>query len=221
MTSIKTSRMNPKAIKLAVDHHLANRTISPEKVIEALENMNDQYAPVSYQDFDIEDFEIAGDFDDWGAELLMENIKALAWSINETYAENEARCIKCGCVDSHACSDGCEWVLVNRDAGFGLCSRCIEMRPDDDDLFSNQKIKGESVTVTLWQADRETWGCIPGACVASVTEKGMDELCESDACLDDIQEHVKCLYPLPDLYAESLLIQCIRYAYVMHHAGEK
>jgi hypothetical protein len=35
-----------------------------------------------------------------------------------------ASCIGCGCTDSHACLGGCHWLVVNRNQGVGVCSRC-------------------------------------------------------------------------------------------------
>ncbi len=40
----------------------------------------------------------------------------------------EATCVMCGCTDSRACPDGCEWAWVNREKGEGLCSVCEENR---------------------------------------------------------------------------------------------
>jgi hypothetical protein len=41
-----------------------------------------------------------------------------------------AVCIGCGCDDNHACAgavgEPCHWVRIDRDAGIGLCSECIE-----------------------------------------------------------------------------------------------
>lgn len=40
----------------------------------------------------------------------------------------EARCIGCGCTDSHACLDKfrapCHWLQVDRETGIGVCSCC-------------------------------------------------------------------------------------------------
>ncbi len=38
-----------------------------------------------------------------------------------------ASCIGCGCDDLHACVDDlgpCSWIVVDRDAGRGVCSCC-------------------------------------------------------------------------------------------------
>lgn len=35
-----------------------------------------------------------------------------------------ARCVGCGCTDTHACELGCYWLAVNRHAGLGVCSEC-------------------------------------------------------------------------------------------------
>ncbi len=37
----------------------------------------------------------------------------------------EATCTKCGCTDSKACVGGCWWETVDREAGTGLCSKCV------------------------------------------------------------------------------------------------
>ncbi len=39
-------------------------------------------------------------------------------------AEVEARCIGCGCTDSHGCDRGCFWLRINRQNGRGICSSC-------------------------------------------------------------------------------------------------
>lgn len=36
-------------------------------------------------------------------------------------------CTKCGCDDLHACEKGCYWIHVNRNAGKGLCSQCVDI----------------------------------------------------------------------------------------------
>ena len=38
--------------------------------------------------------------------------------------EKQGICIRCGCVDSRGCPDGCYWVWINRSTGRGLCSQC-------------------------------------------------------------------------------------------------
>lgn len=46
--------------------------------------------------------------------------------------ENEATCIGCGCTEFEACQpdekseDACYWLVVDRRAEVGVCSRCPE-----------------------------------------------------------------------------------------------
>ncbi|WP_198391421.1 hypothetical protein [Burkholderia ubonensis] len=45
---------------------------------------------------------------------------------------NVAVCIGCGCTDLNACWDDekgapCHWLVVDRDAGLGVCSACPEV----------------------------------------------------------------------------------------------
>lgn len=44
-----------------------------------------------------------------------------------------AVCIGCGCDDDHACIDWlelpCTWVRIDRTAGVGLCSECLDLAP--------------------------------------------------------------------------------------------
>jgi|GEM_PF-2400083 len=44
---------------------------------------------------------------------------------------NVALCIGCGCDDEHACLDtttgqGCTWLRVDRETGWGVCSVCTD-----------------------------------------------------------------------------------------------
>lgn len=40
--------------------------------------------------------------------------------------DGEARCTKCGCIDSAACEGGCRWLAVDHDEQIGVCSGCGE-----------------------------------------------------------------------------------------------
>lgn len=42
--------------------------------------------------------------------------------IDDAMFDPEAKCINCGCTDSQACSEGCEWIVVDYEAGLGICS---------------------------------------------------------------------------------------------------
>jgi len=35
-------------------------------------------------------------------------------------------CLGCGCSDSCACEEGCEWLDIDISSGFGVCSKCPE-----------------------------------------------------------------------------------------------
>lgn len=38
--------------------------------------------------------------------------------------QSERICRGCGCTDSHACPDGCSWVLLDIETPSGICSPC-------------------------------------------------------------------------------------------------
>lgn len=40
--------------------------------------------------------------------------------------EAEALCVACGCTDLSACPEGCSWLYVDRDIGYGICNSCPE-----------------------------------------------------------------------------------------------
>ena len=42
-------------------------------------------------------------------------------------AVGEAVCKICGCSDYMACPGGCAWAEVNRKAGTGICSNCVDI----------------------------------------------------------------------------------------------
>ena len=41
-------------------------------------------------------------------------------------APGEAECVVCGCTDSWGCDGGCEWLVVDRAQGVGVCSECAD-----------------------------------------------------------------------------------------------
>lgn len=45
-------------------------------------------------------------------------------AIMNAKAAGESVCLGCGCTDSHACAEGCSWILVSRRRGIGVCSQC-------------------------------------------------------------------------------------------------
>jgi hypothetical protein len=44
--------------------------------------------------------------------------------------KKERVCLGCGCSDMHACENGCFWLEIDRDSGFGICSECEEFIDD-------------------------------------------------------------------------------------------
>ena len=49
--------------------------------------------------------------------------------------KKEAKCLFCDCTDSHACKEGCYWVIVDRKKGIGVCSQCaLKIMQDPEKL---------------------------------------------------------------------------------------
>lgn len=72
--------------------------------------------------------------------------------------EPMASCIGCGCRDSHACDNGCEWLVVDYEVGLGVCSNC----PGDMALW--QERMG-----SIGDRNREASARIAGWCFLGMT----------------------------------------------------
>lgn len=36
----------------------------------------------------------------------------------------ENKCFGCGCSDTRSCEKSCEWLMLEREIGLGICSNC-------------------------------------------------------------------------------------------------
>jgi len=217
--SKKMKELNEVAVKIAIEHffNFNDEDVSAQFIYELICNTEGQSQMIT--EIMPNNIGVPEDFEYWNVSGMIEEIDVMIWSITQNFKgwtpkpeQQPCRCLVCDKTDEQIGNDDEHWIV--RNDGIGVCARCVLRSPSEKLLDASS----QDGNLTLWLSDGETWSDLAGGCVAKIKPAGIAQLCESDADLTDVHEHVRWKAQTSEMYAAYLTLGFINAVAINKHA---